>query len=97
MLDSAKWKICILARRGFTARAIQRIVRGYEGEEFSIGAIRLAYRDEGIYIMDYRQGYGPDARVVVKEHLKKIPRKLSFKVPPRKQWKRKKKKRSLVA
>lgn len=92
MLDSAHWKICILARRGFTAKAIQRIVRGYEGEQFSIGAIRKAYRSEDIYIMDYRQGWGADAKEVVRTHLKKMPRGLSFKAPPRKKRKTRRKK-----
>jgi len=57
MLDSARWRIIILAEHaGYHAKYIQYIVRKYDGERYSTSTIYKVLKDAGVSLRDYRNG-----------------------------------------
>lgn len=51
---------------GFAAKTIQRLVRTYEGEEYSLSSIYKTLKDAGIRIRDYRDGISAEAKTVIR-------------------------------
>ncbi len=66
MLDSTRHCIELLGMCGYHAKYIQKTVRGYEGDEFSVGTIYKVLKEAGIKIRDYRDGIGDVAKAVTK-------------------------------
>lgn len=62
MLDSARWRIAILGSNGFYAKTIQRNVRRYTGEKYSLSTIYKTLKEEGVKIRAYRDGTSPEAK-----------------------------------
>lgn len=57
MLDSARWRIVILGEHcGFHAKYIQKVVRKYDGQQYSTSTIYKVLKDAGVSLRDYRNG-----------------------------------------
>jgi len=72
MLDSARQRIVVLASLGFYAKTVQRIVKKYDGEEYSLSTIYKTSNQEGVSFRDYRQGKGDEAEAVIRRTTKSL-------------------------
>lgn len=65
MLDSTKLCIEALGRFGFHAKYIQKRVKKYSGEEYSLATIYKTLGNAGVSLRDYRNGETIVARRLV--------------------------------
>lgn len=57
MLESARWRIIILGEHcGFHAKTILKIVRKYDGQQYSTSTVYKVLKDAGVSLRDYRNG-----------------------------------------
>jgi hypothetical protein len=77
MNQTIVWRILVLGKWGFSAKAIQSLVKGYKGEEVPVNTIYSLLSKNNISLRAYRNAETPEAESTLR---RAFPKKTKLKI-----------------